>query len=259
MSAFFIITNVLINLLFHLMILISLLLLVLIGVKQINKSCILCFNLLQVNVIQGQEYLNEFKSQDDPMIIVSNHQTYLDVPLLMHLISNNDKKFVFVAKDLSFFKYFPKKLRSLEPFSSIRFVNANDLESIQRFIEKCTIDLQNKYSVVIFPEGKRSSHTTQTLPFMKGAFLLSVLTDTPVLPITHNLNSYLFSGGLSREISVKVQKPIKPCYIELLCSQCHTLMNDCFKDLPEPKFKLIHNINKNIFSCLEFLNIENIF
>lgn len=76
-------------------------------------------------------------------------------------------------------------------------------------------ELQNGWSIVIFPEGGIPANAPILNPFKNGAFKLAIETGTPILPITIIDNWRLFnsdplltgqaSPGISRLI---VHKPI---------------------------------------------------
>jgi 1-acyl-sn-glycerol-3-phosphate acyltransferase len=66
-------------------------------------------------------------------------------------------------------------------------------------------------SIVIFPEGTRSSHG-ELLPFKRGGLLLAAKTQTPIVPVTINGSWKILAKGDWRfrrgEIEVTVGMPV---------------------------------------------------
>jgi 1-acyl-sn-glycerol-3-phosphate acyltransferase len=77
-------------------------------------------------------------------------------------------------------------------------------ESIQRVID-------NKNSIMIFPEGTRSNQK-DLLPFKKGAAHVAKQFDLPIIPVvTHNSHNLMIKGSVwfkSGKIHVQILDPI---------------------------------------------------
>ena len=77
-------------------------------------------------------------------------------------------------------------------------------ESIQRVID-------NKNSIMIFPEGTRSNQK-DLLPFKKGAAHVAKQFDLPIIPVvTHNSHNLMIKGSVwfkSGQIHVQILDPI---------------------------------------------------
>ncbi|KAJ1677545.1 1-acylglycerol-3-phosphate O-acyltransferase [Spiromyces aspiralis] len=95
------------------------------------------------------------------------------------------------------------------------FLIRNNKQSIRdMFKEASNIVLKKQLSVFFFPEGTRGTHEKpDLLPFKKGAFILAVLSQIPIVPIVvmdmHNVVSnkyHRFPGG---KLRVKVLSPIE--------------------------------------------------
>ena len=144
---------------------------------------------------------------DENVIFISNHQSHLDIIVLMVLIK---KQITFFAK---------QELKSV-PILSQDISNMGhvfvDRKSIKRSSEQLAIieeQLNNKRNVIVFPEGTRSDDGT-LLPFKRGAFLMSANTKTTILPCylhgtgtVLNKKSFLFKPG---KIQLIFKKPIIP-------------------------------------------------
>jgi 1-acyl-sn-glycerol-3-phosphate acyltransferase len=61
-------------------------------------------------------------------------------------------------------------------------VDRGSRESAVKALERCRRTLRNRVSVMIFPEGTRSTGDAM-LPFKDGAFRLAIKTGVPILPL----------------------------------------------------------------------------
>jgi 1-acyl-sn-glycerol-3-phosphate acyltransferase len=118
------------------------------------------------------------KMPDDPRkpyVVVSNHESFADILLISHLPW--EMKWLSKAE---LFRY---------PVMGWLMRLAGDIPVKRGFgpsaveaMAKCREILARKVSVMIFPEGTRSS-TTELLPFKDGAFRLAIDAGVPILPL----------------------------------------------------------------------------
>lgn len=135
------------------------------------------FGGLPVKVI-GKNHLP--KSQ--PYILVPNHSSYLDVPLMVYAIPH---LFVFVGKSslgkIPVFGYIFRRVHIP--------VNRSNPKSGLNALQKAKQRLENGRSVLIFPEGGFGRVQPPALaPFKDGAFRLAVETGVPIVPVTMPYN-----------------------------------------------------------------------
>lgn len=110
-----------------------------------------------------------------PYVVVSNHESFADILLLCNL---------------------PWEMKWMSKVEILRIpylgwmmhlagdipVDRGSRESAGKAMERCRQTLKNRVSVMIFPEGTRST-TEDLLPFKDGAFRLAVKTGVPILPL----------------------------------------------------------------------------
>lgn len=121
--------------------------------------------------ISGQENI----SADRPVVLVANHQSYVDVPLLFYVPG----QFKWMAdEDLFRIPVFGWAMR----MAGYVPVRRGDARQGTRSLERAKAWLARGISVFIFPEGTRS-HTGVLGRFQTGAFRLSISTRTPVVPV----------------------------------------------------------------------------
>jgi 1-acyl-sn-glycerol-3-phosphate acyltransferase len=142
------------------------------------------------NIRPGQAY-----------VIVSNHQSLADIPLLCYL--RTDTKWM--AKT-ELFKI-PVVGWLMTMAGDVRVERGNARKAAQALLE-CGKCLRAGSSVVMFPEGTRSLDG-KLLPFFDGPFQLAVREQTPVLPVVVNgtlsalpRHTWLFGGTLDISLTV---------------------------------------------------------
>jgi 1-acyl-sn-glycerol-3-phosphate acyltransferase len=122
-------------------------------------------------------------------IFVSNHTSYLDIPLAVACLPHY---FIFVAKQeldkLPLFRIFFKQMNIL--------VNRKSAVDSHRAYQQAAQKLDTGQSVYIFPEATISS-SGKLIPFKNGAFKLAIDKQIPIVPITYLDNwKILQNGGL---------------------------------------------------------------
>ncbi len=110
-----------------------------------------------------------------PYVVVANHQSFLDI----FVLCNIHHEWKWVAKK-SLFRI-PLFGWGFSLTGSISF-DRGDTASALAVMAKCRHYLSERISVMMFPEGTRSSDG-KLLPFKPGAFKLAVEAGVPVLPI----------------------------------------------------------------------------
>jgi 1-acyl-sn-glycerol-3-phosphate acyltransferase len=146
--------------------------------------------------------------RDKPYIIVSNHQSMLDI-CLMYKIPR-------------YFKWVSKKEAARLPFVGQALLIHNDIlisrgesASVKYMIRKAQRYLKDNICVTIFPEGTRSKDG-QVHDFKEGAFMLARLTKTAILPVVIDgaydvlpRNSYAFKRKHNFYIKVLPEIPVE--------------------------------------------------
>jgi 1-acyl-sn-glycerol-3-phosphate acyltransferase len=110
-----------------------------------------------------------------PYVVVANHQSMLDILLLSHI----RKEMKWVAKEELFRTPWVGWMLRMTGDIAVR---RGDPESGGEALAKAKAYLSRGMSVMMFPEGTRSTKGTM-LPFKSGAFRLAIDAGVPVLPI----------------------------------------------------------------------------
>lgn len=133
-------------------------------------------------IIKGRENII-----DGPCLYVANHQSNVDIPLLLAVI---DQPLGAVAK---------KELQTVPVLSywcsaigCVFLDRENPREGIKA-IQQGTLNLKNGHSMLIFPEGTRSKGK-EIAEFKKGSLRMAIKSGVPVVPITVNGTYKILEG-----------------------------------------------------------------
>jgi 1-acyl-sn-glycerol-3-phosphate acyltransferase len=138
---------------------------------------------------------------DQVYVIVSNHQSLADIPLIAHLIL--DTKWLAKAElfRLPFVGWMMRMSGDVP-------VERSDSRKAAKALLQCARYLRQGISVVFFPEGTRSKDG-KMLPFNEGPFQLAIREKRPVLPLVVEgsgtalpKNSWLFGGTQNIQLRV---------------------------------------------------------
>jgi len=142
-----------------------------------------------------------------PYIIISNHQSTLDILVLDSLRYG----FRWISKIENFrVPVIGWYLRMAKYIT----VERGNKDSKAEMMERCVDTLRKRISIMIFPEGTRSVDR-EIAPFKLGAFQLALLTDKPILPVViDGTGGVLPKHGLilsrGHKIVIRVLDPVHP-------------------------------------------------
>src|SRR5436309_10024248 len=126
--------------------------------------------------VEGRENLASLKS---PLLIIANHTSHFDTVIVLSLLPDAiyDRTAVVAAADRMYRERIKGMWHSLR-YNSLPITRGGGREGL------CYSQwlLHNGWSLLIFPEGKRS-RTGDLLPFHGGPSLLALSQNIPVLPI----------------------------------------------------------------------------
>lgn len=167
-----------------------------------------------------------------PYVIVANHQSHLDVPLIVSSLPMLTMRFV--AKPALFrLPLFGWYLRA-----------AGHLEARRReeVLGACERLLESGYDVMFFPEGTRTPPGVLG-PFRPGAFELAVRAGRPVLPLAiYGTAAVLPSGSRHPSpgpVSVRIGAAIEPGDdVEALTARVRDAMGALIDEGPLPALEL---------------------
>lgn len=149
--------------------------------KKIWARIILFFTLIKVQKI-NPELLPK-----SPFVVCANHASYLDIVVMFVLIPET---FLFLGKaELLKWPIIRIFFRNMD----IPVDRTNSIKARQS-IELTKEAVKKGFSVAIFPEGLIPSEGVPKMkPFKKGAFVLAISQQVPIVPITLSTNWKLFA------------------------------------------------------------------
>ena len=137
-----------------------------------------------------------------PAIIVSNHQSNIDLALVLQL----HPKIIVFANDKVFNSPFYGKIVRMADYFQVSEGYENSIPKLQALVKE-------GYSILIFPEGTRSA-TGEMRRFHKGAFYLAEQLHVDILPmLIHGAGDVFTKGDYNfkdGELTVKLLKRITP-------------------------------------------------
>lgn len=108
---------------------------------------------------------------------VSNHTSLLDIPIMMGKL--RIKSGYVTKRELAFVPILNLFIALVHSV----YINRKSLKSSVRAVRKATKNIQNGFSMVIFPEGTRSK-TGAIAPFKHGSFRMATESGAYVVPLT---------------------------------------------------------------------------
>jgi 1-acyl-sn-glycerol-3-phosphate acyltransferase len=146
-------------------------------------------------------------SNSQPFVLVSNHQSLIDVLVLSRL----NFHYKWVAKVQIWRMLGVGQLMRINRYIPVA---PGDLRSIRRMMRRCMKHLEEGTSIFIFPEGERTVDGS-LLQFKDGPFRLACETDTPVLPIAIDGTRHILPRGawlvdFNRTIKLRILPPVYP-------------------------------------------------
>jgi 1-acyl-sn-glycerol-3-phosphate acyltransferase len=145
-------------------------------------------------------------------VVVSNHQSMFDIPMLIWTFRPYHLKFV-SKRELG--KGIPAISLALRTMGSLMIDRGNQREALNAISAFGKLIAEKRFSVCIFPEGTRARDGVLK-PFKTGgtAALLSAMPEAPVVPVVIN-NSWqmvkfgLLPVGWGNRVSLDVLEPIE--------------------------------------------------
>jgi long-chain acyl-CoA synthetase len=141
------------------------------------------------------EGLDNLRTLEGPVIFASNHQSHMDVPVILAALPGRLRRRVAPAMAKEFFKahFFPEQFtrtqwftNSLNYWLSAAFFNTFPLpqrEAGARQTLRYAGDLiEDGFSILIFPEGRRTDQG-EMQPFKPGIGMLGAKLAVPVIPV----------------------------------------------------------------------------
>lgn len=186
------------------------------GKKALDRSVTLlqfflmrCYNILGIRFTFNNKYSID---NNQPIIIVANHQSIADIPPIIWYLSKLYPKFI---SKIELGKGIPSISYNLRHGGAVLIDRKNPRQSIKALLDFSRRINTTKGTAVIFPEGTRSKDGTPNIFQKRGLqILFKNMPNAIVVPISIN-NSWKtvrygkFPMGLGANITFDVHKPMK--------------------------------------------------
>ncbi len=156
-------------------------------------------------VVEGKEHIPATGS----CIFVANHSSHFDIPASMIGIGTTRLRIIY-KKELERIPIFGWAMKWTGMYIAI---NRGRGTEAQQSLEKAIHRIRNGDSVILYPEGTRTSDGNLQ-PFKRGAFNLAVKAGVPIVPVTINgsyrilpKDSFHIKPGT---ISIIIGEPVLP-------------------------------------------------
>lgn len=199
-------------------------------IKLTHKVTALWSRLLVVLSGSKVEVIGEENLPEGPVLYVSNHQSNFDIPIFISYI-NRPKGFI-AKVELTKLPFVASWMRQMKCV----FMDRKDIRQSITAINQGAEYLKQGYSMIIFPEGTRSSKKEMG-EFKAGSFKLAVKSGVPIVPVAINGSYNIMEKGSFIIKPAKVQINIlKPIYVS---------------ELSKEEVKVLHDrVHKEIEDCV---------
>lgn len=158
----------------------------------------------------GSLFINKTTIKVDhsrPYLILCNHQSMFDIFALYSLLIPLQFKWI-IKKSLYFIPFFGALLL----IADYIYINRQNRHSALKAIKKAIKTIENGTSVLMFPEGTRSTEDT-ILPFKSGSLVIATRTEVDLLPIVLKNTLHIFNKKSflvnPLPLKIKILNPIK--------------------------------------------------
>ncbi|MHA7055696.1 lysophospholipid acyltransferase family protein [Aquimarina sp. M1] len=177
-------------------------------INMMNLCLLRCLHVLGVRI----SFKNQYKlPKDRSLIIVSNHQSMFDVPLISWYLHKHKPKFI---SKMELGKGIPSISYNLRHGGHALIDRKNAKQSIPEISKFARFIAGNKFSAVIYPEGTRSKNGKPKQFAPTGLkILLKNAPESLVVPVTIN-NSWKivrfgnFPMGIGIHLTLEVNEPV---------------------------------------------------
>src|SRR5205814_5115964 len=122
--------------------------------------------------LQGAEHIPAGRAA----VYCSNHQSHIDPPVLFHAL--HPQMHIMYNAEIDRIPLLARAFR----LGGFIPVDRRNKEAGMRAIDSAAASLRSGNSFLVFPEGTRSP-TDEMLPFKKGAFVMAIKAQAPVVPV----------------------------------------------------------------------------
>lgn len=138
-------------------------------------------------------------------VFMVNHQSHIDIPVLVQSLRAFQLRWI-AKRELLWVPFFGWAMWAGKHIT----VNRSDRFDALGSLNKAKERMKGGISLVVFPEGTRSSDGN-LLPFKRGGLLLAVKTQTPIVPVTISGSCAILPKGDWRIRKGRIEVTVGAC------------------------------------------------
>ncbi|XP_053600958.1 1-acyl-sn-glycerol-3-phosphate acyltransferase alpha-like [Plodia interpunctella] len=175
-------------------------------------------------------------AEDQGAVVVSNHQSTIDILGMFNIWHVADKVAAIARKEI--FYVWPFGLAAY--LAGVVFIDRNNSKDAYKQLKVTSeVMVKNKTKIWLFPEGTRNRDLSTLLPFKKGAFNIAVAAQVPIIPVVYspyyfiNREKNIFNKG---HVIIQCLEPIPTKGMTMedvpeLINRVYNSMDNMYKEL----------------------------
>ena len=157
-------------------------------------------------------------SEKTPYIIMSNHNSLLDIPVILSTLLGPLGAVRFLAKkELFRIPLFGNAIHQAQMIS----IDRHSMEQAKKDLAVAKQALEDGLTLIVFPEGTRSDDEN-LLPFKKGAFFIAIEMGATIIPVRLKGVSKILPA---RSLEIHPKGNVQICIGTPICCQNYTIEN----------------------------------
>nr|AGG55013.1 acyltransferase AGPAT5 [Heliothis subflexa] len=180
-------------------------------------------------------------AEDRGAVIISNHQSSLDILGMFNIWEVVDKLAAIAKKEL--FYVWPFGLSAY--LAGVVYIDRRNAKGAYKQLKITSeVMVKNKTKIWLFPEGTRNKDYTKLQPFKKGAFNIAVAAQVPIIPVVFspyyfiNKEKYIFNKG---HVIIQCLEPVPTVGLTMedvpdLIDRVHQKMSVAYQEISKEVF-----------------------
>lgn len=172
---------------------------------KIQEFAAFCMRILRIDLTIEEQTLLGKVDWSRPVIVVGNHQSYSDIPVVFLALSHTAG---FLAKrELKFIPFLGFWMKTIGCFFIDRNKKGAGIEAKNEILKATS---KKNPCLFIFPEGTRGKKDT-LLPFKSGGFRLAVDLDATIIPVVLHGTRFVWESrrdSRTCKVSAKILEPL---------------------------------------------------
>ena len=168
---------------------------------------------------------------DEPVVYIGNHRSNFDSLIMIAIM---EKPLIFIGKsEIKKFPFIGKWFRDI----GCLFLERDDIKKSIEVINQGIKRIENRYSVVIFPEGRRTKENNVE-EFKPGSFKMAFKANACIVPVSFYNSEECYERFHSfrpANVSIRIGEIVNPKALELnntvqMAKYVHTVISQIYEE-----------------------------